>query len=390
MTNETMYQKTGSNRKDFEKYLRDIAKSTYILKVSTSEISLFTVLEERDDKFVVFNHAENENIFIQSKRKNIVLQKNKILSDAMKKQLAKDKTFALINERLYFISPDAIAGLANAAGVSGSAVAYPSVERDHYIAKWYKDSPKDVTLICRNAGASHCIHSVLSANYKFVEQTCLLDIIEDVEKTLGKANVVKYIINHRVSGIYMTFPDKQEEFKTLYNLPDDIVPGLYLGTSETGDSSLTARGFIQLHGVRSVFGEYSHKHQGNINAEEFMKKTSENVFADYCKIPEALCDLMVIDIVDVQDTYKKILSYIDTVKAVGKKAEIKIFELLCSEINPELKYTAYDLIINIMEISNRIDISDKVAAANFEKATAKAPFFDFYKKKKEIEVTLLA
>ena len=186
-------------------------------------------------------------------------------------------------------------------GLAGDAFSHPSLERDLLIAKCF-EKDLGVTVIARVVNGKKKIFSILSDKYAHLDQDVIFDVVEEIEKSgeMGEAKCHNWEVSNFFTKLYVEFPKKAEELSTLYGLKREMIPGLLITTSDTGDSSFSVKGTWRIGSSNSLIinGEVKRKHSGKIDTNEILKDVSEKIFAEYAKLPEALCNLASKDITD--------------------------------------------------------------------------------------------
>lgn len=241
-----------------------------------------------------------------------------------------------------------------------------AMERDTY--------PSTVVYRTNNAGYKK-IEAVLSERYAIIPQILINDIMD--EFSMGyDLNMIYGEINDRISSCYLTFMDKTEEIKSMYDIKE-AEPGIYLATSDTGDCSVTAKAFFRFRKSIVIVGEVVRKHEGKVTKEEMVDSIINVLFPKFTIIPEKLLQLMSIDIDDPEAAIRKVLKYANLVKMIGKKNEVAVTKQLIDELNPALNYTAYDIARMILEIPERIINISIDAKSKLENGIIKSLDYDY-------------
>jgi HKD family nuclease len=285
-------------------------------------------------------------------------------------------------------------------GLSGEFLLTPKLARDLMVADRFK-MDLGVTAIVRSTSDNKAkkIFTILSDKYTHINQLVLFDIIKQIEDAgeMGECKCFRWEISNFFTKLYVEFPKKAEELSGLYGLSREMIPGIMITTSDTGDASFAVRGTWRAEGSNSLIvnSEVKRKHIGDIDIVKIIDDISKDIFAEYAKLPEALCELMAKDVTDpawdlktsagikanqteIENTFKTVFKRIGVVKAIGKKTEKILRQAMMDEIDPSIRYTAYDICMLIMSLPERVVFMDKNKdIALLQKACGQAPFADY-------------
>lgn len=300
-------------------------------------------------------------------------------------------------KRFYLTSANALQTM-DRFGMAGEFLTKPCIQRDEMIAKQFEQD-LGVTVIARSCKGTMKIFSILSDKYTHIDQNILFDIVKEIETTgdMGEAKCYHWEVNNFFTKLYIEFPKKAKELSVLYGLKREMIPGILMTTSDTGDSSFKVRGTWRIEGTNSlvVNTEIKRKHIGEINKENIIEDISNHIFAEYAKLPEALCNLMAHDIADpswdltttaglmankaeLENVIKTAFKRLGIVKAIGKKTEKKLREALVDEMDVSIRYTAYDIAMLILGLPERVVFMDKEKdISQLQKACSGAPFIKY-------------
>lgn len=337
------------------------------------------------------------------------------LNDVIKAYLKPDTAMGLLDEwvdktklaiiyndgkkSFYFTSGSALQTM-DRFGISGDCLLTPCIERDLLIAKRF-EKDLGVTAIVRRSedGRFKKIFSILSEKYAHIDQTVLFDIIKQIEDAgeMGECKCFRWEVSNFFTKLYVEFPKKAEELSGLYGLKREMIPGIMITTSDTGDASFAVKGTWRATGSNSlvVNSEVKRKHVGDVDITKIIDDMSKEIFAEYAKLPEAMCNLMMHDVTDpawdlktsagikanqaeIENTLKTVFKRLGIVKAIGKKTEKVLRQAMMDEIDPSLRYTAYDMCMLIMSLPERVVFMDKNKDISMlQKACGQAPFVDY-------------
>ena len=304
------------------------------------------------------------------------------------------KLMLKIGKATFFTSSNLCTTFGQRTGIKGDAAVIPTLERDLLSAR-YLNNNNEISFIVRDVEGVKKVFAALSGNYAYVPQSFLCDVINRVqsESKLGTVVCNDWNVSNQLAEIYLEFPDKAEEIATVYELNDDIVPGLYLAKSDVGECSITVRATYRINKSALVItDEIKRKHSGKIDIDELLNDIDELTYSKYTKLPDKLCELLATDITNpaweklsaakflsinektVKKAIKNVFNQIGMVAAIGKKNEKALYEQLCEELDYSLYFTAYDIIMSIMMLPDRVSGLTKTCKENLSKAVGKAPY----------------
>lgn len=318
------------------------------------------------------------------------------------------------SNNLYFASENVFSSM-DGFGLRGSFLSNPCIERDLLVAKQFKGG-KNLTLVIRNFvktieksnGKTESkdikkVFAIHSGRYGEMPQLEMFNVIDKIvnDEVFGKVSCSKWLVNHYFTSIELEFPEKADEICKAYGLPNIFVPGIRITTSDTGNSSFRIVGTWRIKNSLALTNEVAKRHSGAIDINEIIEDVEKEIFADYVKIPEALCDLMLKNITPedldlsvntdmrknqeiVENIIKSTLKELEVVKAIGKKNEMTLRDLMLQEIDPSISYTAYDIAMQILTIPERIEGLSSSALNSLAKTIAKAPFCSYEDEKSSL------
>ena len=198
------------------------------------------------------------------------------------------------------------------------------------------------------------------------------------------------------ADVFLEFPEKAEEVKKTYKLKDDFIPGLLISKSDVGLGSVRISGCWRKDNAFTIFDTVRKEHSGTFDINDVIDEAADRIFGNYTKLPERLCELMLIDITDpnwftkysleeareknisaCSSVIKNIFKQINLKGAIQKKRERAIFEELVSALDPDIRYTAYDLCTLIMEIPARITGISSIYMEELMKTVGKTPYVSY-------------
>lgn len=374
----------GDNLNDFKKELKDLDESTKVINESTQNIKMLSLNENSTTENVLSFTPFTAGITIDDlPAKGNILKKKSILKHSKDASILidelenKNKTMMQIGMYVMFVGEDAFSSLAARSKTSGDILKYPK-ERDFIFAHQFgKD--QDVNIVSRFVNGINKIFAVLSDKYAYIPQSILVDIIENLisNSDIGEASDIKWAITHEATHIYMEFPDNAQEISDVYDLPDIFIPGIYLSKSDIGECSLTAKGTWRFKKSVSVNKTVKRKHIGTIDLAKFSKNVETNIFSEYTKLPERMCELMMQNLTDatldlktvegreqnskdIEKCINSIFEQIGMDKTIGRRPTKELLSAITDEIDPSISFTAYDVAIMLLEMPDRVvEMSDR-------------------------------
>lgn len=407
------FQVIGNDLNECKELISEMTDHTKFEKINSAALGILSYVPVETSRKVNFYQLNPDNLPTDNPNLTLNHFRAGVSKEAILKrgdfQFLIDETeniskLAFLNNNrmannLYFASPNAFASM-EGFGLKGSFLSTPSVERDLIIAKQFKRE-KNITLVSRNitttVGAKKVstkkIFAIHSERYTEVSQMEIFNLIDKIisEEIFGKVRCSRWVVNHFITLIELEFPEKAKEICESYGLPNNFIPGIRITTSDTGNSSFRITGTWRIHNSLTLTNEVAKRHSGEINISEIIDDVDKEIFADYVKIPEALCDLMMKNVTPsdidlslasdqkknkdiIKSTIKATFSELGLVKAIGKKTEAVIKKLMLDEIDASMSYTAYDIAMQILTLPERLEGLSKNTADALAKAIAKAPF----------------
>ena len=418
---------TGNEVSGFEAYLNEIEKHTSFVKCESEELSLLSYIPKDEDikkDQIGFFELDPQNLAsptemdVNTYCRHIAGSYRKVLED---KILAKGEFESLIKELkkntrlaiyikpndVYFTSNNIMCSM-DRFGMAKNFLKTPCFQRDSIIAKQFSNN-QECTLCVKSIKGVKKIFSIASGRYTPLDQKILLDIIKSLSEAggMGEPKCYQWEITHFKSCIYVEFPEKAKEISEMYELKDEFIPGLWLATSDTSNCSLKIRGTWRKKKSITLFDEISRRHIGDINIPDIIKDVEKKIFSRYTKLPEALCDLMDVDITDskldlsvladretnleaVKNALKNAFKQLGIVKDIGYKRMKSLLEKLYDEIDPSIHYTAYDIAMNIMGLPERVGKINPLIKEKLQKTCGLAPYVSYTVFSDEEDIILTA
>lgn len=406
MSNEKIlmdkFKMTGNDYESFKKAIArmdEITKVEDIKKKDILPLSLCDLAEkQKDDSYIfyVMGRAHLDNVLLKGENFTYgAIKKDKLDKNLFEEMRNTTQYMWNIEGKNFFFSD--LASPTFASRVSDTGENMLNKVNLFRNLKWSDDltsSNECMRVVYREHEGQRKIMGCLSSAFAPVKQQILCDVIDAIndEKILGAPNVRYWSVDHEYTDIYMEFPEAAEEIQSTYGLKDAIVPGIFLCTSDIGRSSIIARSTYRMRKSGYVImSEVTRKHSGDIKKEELLDMINEGIFSTVRVLPEKLADLMgkeVIDyanidlsteegreknIAEVGKVNDKIIKKIFT-KVIGFSKMKSLQTLLKEEFNGEIRYTLYDLAVDIMMMPDRIEGLERDGLIKLRKACARAPF----------------
>ena len=401
----------GNMMEDFEEVTKMMAENTKSLIVRPDEVtflSLCNVEEMQRPGKVVFYilSAENlEDFMLHGKALHVgTISEEKIGAELLEEMRRTTGLMAIINREKFLVSQIAMPTLTIQSMVSGTAtINRNNLYRDMHIADALIARNEKVHFVYRECeigkgpdGSPVIVKKIFAALGRYFspcEQTvlCKLSDLIKKENLLGHPEVRFWKVDHEFTELYLEFPKAAEEFKTMYKLKSDIMPGIYMCTSDTGSSSVICRGVYSTGGRSYVItDEVRSKHTGALSPESMLEQVDEHIFANIRLLPEALMKLMGETVTDPawdlsteSGSARNYAAVSKKIESIAKDAFKKILpvkrlksliECMQDEINSGLVYTLYDIAVDFMSVPERVEGLDATTLTEIRKACAKVPF----------------
>lgn len=418
-----IWNKTGKEINDFKEEIRKLSVQTKIEEVNMDDFNFLNITDSGTE--LVAFPLNTRNLWRKTKT-SFSLKKlpiNRCVISAYYDDTTTDEALtnglmvcfsdkklspAKINEKLHNgaympISEKAIGTISNRIRHGGTSFSEPGLIRDLVIASKFS-KPVSVYAVQRIDPETKKakLFAVMSDKYTVIPQETVLDIIDKVKaealKDLGRTECNNWLIDHSVTRIYLDFPDCGSDFAEEYKLPDEMVPGIMIETSDIGDSSLRLKGYFRLGGnLTYVENEFTQIHTGELRMSDVIDVVADKIFPEYRIYPEKLAKFMMIDITEptmskaarikkMTSLYRDVSRKIGLVKAIGKKREKALIDQLIAGINPEIDYTAYDIAQTFLTLSSTIEVENKSVVELISNTVRNVMEYNFDDKDDEITV----
>lgn len=405
---------------DFDKFfslIEEIDNSTYEVEMHLSDLKLYAMWNSDSDyrelalmsgqgtfsdniaKFKKTCEQQNKAnkicfalLFPNECMKHIAIDKQEFVNYGIDEPFMHEfenasKLMFKLDKHTYFVSPLAFNTLLRRARLGGEAMVSPSIGRAMEIFKtfqWKNYDSKDnkkAKLIVRKKDNVELAIAMHSPKYCYVPQKILADIYNEISNgnitaKMGMPNCEKWVVTHEISLCYMNFPDLAEDVAMMYNQRETAIPGVCIATSDSGESSLTIRGYWKLGTGYIAGSSFKRQHRGEIDTKEFVESSLEQIYSEYTTIPDRLAELLCVDVYDVPKILKKVFKQIGMTVCLGDKRSQLMYDTLCAELSSQ-NNTAYDLALAIVSLQDRIQGVERSTIEKYEKVAYKAIFADY-------------
>lgn len=223
---------------------------------------------------------------------------------------------------------------------------------------------KRCRVVYREVDGAKKVLGVFTERFAPIPQTESIKFaVEGFEKELGKADLKWWRVNATDTQAYMEFPEQRHDFTNVQRdagvvtIPDDVTPGILIRTADGGDASFTVIGTIKV-GKTIIYvpaARYMRAHTKNVDVAKIGEALEKQVFGEFKKIPNRLCELLAIDVPYPVDALNKIAKFCGIKKILGLGTENEVIRNIEESLNPNVSYTAYDLAMMFLDEGRRLE-----------------------------------
>lgn len=385
---------SGDELELFKETIADITNSTYVVDAHTARMTLlhFAGVSPNDpDKLMFTVHSKRQ---VEEKRllgttlKTGTLTSSGVTPEFIDELKSKSKLMMRLDnagaqrEDFYFTSARLARDLAARAQLAGDAVYDPTNERDIYIMSRYIATPSNVQVVIRrNSSENNAVQKIFAMptmTYQHFDQRIILEMLDAITKELGVPKCQKWYIDHFITQLWVTFPDKADDVSKTYGLPDTLVPGVLMETSNTGDCSLRVIAFWERkRGVHARLGIYEREHRGRADSATVVADMSHKLMPNYTELPYRLCELLTIDIKDPTAAIEAVFHMANISKELGRKRSQNLLDAMTDLVSTRTSMTGYELAMMFMDLPS-YDM-DETVLVKAEQIAGKVPFLNFEK-----------
>lgn len=405
MTLEDTWSVSGSSLDGFKETVKEMALHTKHIRTTGDMLTILSDAAEsgyaKDPEMTYLWELNNETLalFRRTGKLNPVKVKNTAsITDSVTRSGMLIK-FDLFGKTIPLgVSQMAITTMCTRAKVGGDKISQPSLGRDIDIAELLTSGDTEMTLVIRDDGENSKLFACMSAKYSPIPMTLLSDIADQLtsDAALGNAICTGWYVDHSITDCYIEFPEAGKDLAASYGLSVDVIPGVMLSSSDTGDSSVSIRGTYRVKGCRSFVTteEVRVRHIGSATPAEVVKMVKEEIFKRLRSLPEALAEKIGLRItpasLDLKDPagrkenfkcVKKAIKLgskkLGVVKAIGKKREKELLECLYATIDESSVFTQYDIAMLYLTLGDKVAGLGRAATLKLSKALADAAFISY-------------
>ena len=360
----------GTKQEDLFKYLKNLENATKIIPCRTDAIQIFTLdhvdLEKKE--FVGYRHGaeygtiEDDIPFVRMKKYE------GMTSDLSEEVKNKSKMFILIGNDIFYVTKKALPTLAQRAGSStGKFASMDSLRirfhRDAGYVSFMQACPSSCNILIRKYDNAKKIFAVFSDGYMIISQKELLEAIMQQFGVMGRTSIY-YSIDNFNTCINLEFPEFQR-FDIPNELKQDIVPGILVQMSDTGESSFSIIGTLRAKtGITYVPGAvYTRKHTKNASVETIAAEAFKLILPKFEKFPHIVKSLYGIGISNIEETVTKVVAHCGIKASVSAKVAETVLNSTLDSLQEFQYCTALDVASAVVEACDLIseDTCDKVS-----------------------------
>ena len=408
---------SGKDFEEFDKESTDLAKATKLVTEKGGDViflSLCRIPELQEEGKLSFFILTPETL--EGVQNGEHLKVGRVAINAFGEELANEMAAttglcAIIRDEKYLISDIALPTMTLRSGVKGDVTIHrQNLIRDMHLADGIFSKPKDnILFVYREEEVAEGvfakkIFATMSKAYTYIPQTIVGDIAKTImdEKTLGKASVREWEVNHLFTSLNLAFREAGEDISLAYKLPRECIPGVRISTSDVGKASVTVQGIVYAEGSYLITDEIEHKHAGEISPKEILNLAKKEIFDKVRLLPETLgrligrsvADYASVNLATEEGREKNLLEMQDCITLIMRdcfkgtlpqKRQDALLECLFSEVMSDIPYTLYDVASTFLSIPLRIEGDiDRKTLDDVRKACARVPYYldEEYEKRK--------
>ena len=388
------WELTGNTFDGLYKVLDELDKRTKFLNIMSNEFSLMTVWNiEPDGTVSTYWHKSALSWKLVSFTPDD-LKKIGATPELIAEMRCDSPMFIKINNSVFFTSERVIRTLSQRAGSPiGKAAVRKELDirltRNAFYTAYKNDVPEVCHLVYREIGHVKKVYAALTDRHNAVSQgDNIRNIVKMFNEELGTPNLQSWMVENRETVVQIEYPDKSADFTNVQKdigkqLPDIVVPGIYIRTADTGDSAFKVLGTIRV-GNATLFvpeAKATKAHTKKTSEEAILNEVKKNVFKEYKRIPERLCELIMMDIPDPVSLIEPIAEACKVENALGGGAQKEIIAKITALFRPDIQYTAYDIAMMFLSESAVREQTHQRddALAKVRNCFVRAVFFEYEK-----------
>lgn len=371
---------SGNDFEEFKRQVHDVDSKTGVIDVKSASNIMLLSLKTKKDKQYEFYVLDDDNIEAFNAGNDVAIT-NAVLEAPLFEEMAKTTGLLLIYDNVkYILSKDAIFSLGERANINGTHLQRKSFIRDLYLAEGLFPPDEKIRIkmvykkeVHKRGGKVYALRKVFSCmGTKFIHEplSTVADIAEEVltSHPFGKAVCRNWFINHKFCSIQLEFPEYDA------GLPDNIIPGIRIITSDTGHSSLRVMSTFRVDGSEEVvFDEESWTHSSEYkNIKEEVYDYINTVFpTEFATIPVNLLEKTKSKKGRANLVLNWYSSELHLVAAIGKSRTKSLLEELAEDSK---RISEYDAIMRLITSQKMLDDLPVNAQMKLAKAFGRAPF----------------
>lgn len=377
------FTRQGTDLAEFAEALQEMDENTALIEMQARSLKLLPVidpLEYQKELLALFPQKfPNKEALKKISRETVLileLQRHQLLSgkaphirtismERMRERGASEELFQEIADesqlllkyegKLFLTSPKLSGTLCARAQLKGMAAFDTCLERAAFLMSRFHT--RNVTFqalvrrVSTDKGGIQKVMALFSKKYAYIPQTILLTEIERISADMQEKPVCsRWEVNHYISSVYLEFPKKAQMLSEEYRLPDLLVPGLKLYTSDVGDASLSARPTWRIGGSLAIGKAVTVSHMAKKDVSDFFPQIQENVLGSYKRFVQHLKAMQSISVTDPTNALKKIFQELRLTAIVGKKKAPHIIRQESVKLNEKKISNLYQLILQVLQM----------------------------------------
>ena len=379
---ELFLNESGTDYNMLKSLLADIDNSTELLDINTATMAIFSpirVSKQGNETFVFYRTSgkigENSakgTLTVPHYAELIEKHGDSIVNVGKGYISASLKCMASIYTRLGVIG-DALQmyGL-NYTDDENKKEIYIS-KRDDFIKVLMENGIEGKLLYRKNdTGDARALH-MFSSKGEHILQSTIIELIDYISSQMGADPHVRYTVQDDLTCVWVEYPDKADDFSDDKGSTQQITPGVYIETSDTGECALTLRGTETVKGTTIYSSVIRRVHKGTFDINDFMQRFDKTIFPEYLKYPQRMIDLAMVDVSDA-DIYIDALFEQSSLGAVLGRQKKEIKSLVISSLNGNI--TALDIILAFMDLNKNVKVVTKEKETKLAEALSDALFTD--------------
>lgn len=375
---ELFINETGTDYDTLKDILKDIDESTELLDINTVAMTVFSPIAEskkNPDAYVMYK---------TSGKADDMSRKGTLCVTEYKEMIKNHSDSVLkIGDSYMAASENCMYSIYTRLGVTGDALGlkYEKEEdREYYISKRddfvkvLMETGVEGKLLYRknDAGSKRALH-MFSPKGEHILQSNIIELIDYISSQMGAAPDISYDIKDDLTCVWVSYPDKADDYADDKGVTGKIIPGVYIETSDTGECALTLRGTEKIQGRIMYSGIVRRVHKGKFDIDEFKTNFDKKIFPEYLKYPKRFIDLALINVSDVS-AYIDALYEQTPLGAVLGRQKVEIKNLVMGNLSQNV--TALAVILEFINFSNNVKVVTREKENKLAEALTAAMFTD--------------